>query len=179
MTGAVFKPGLYPLTREHYTILDVISEAGGLTKEAGSLVDFIPAENGANSAAFQVASTGAKLPIDANAQNAAEHQSRPIHVDLNELFAGGNVVALNLPVIAGDVVYVPEAGSFTIEGWVDKPGTYPLVHDGSGKVVGDYGVSGFPETFFVDRRGRIVGDHVAGPVSRKILDRNIRLALRS
>jgi cytochrome c biogenesis protein CcmG, thiol:disulfide interchange protein DsbE len=57
--------------------------------------------------------------------------------------------------------------------------TYPLVHDGSGKVVGDYGVSGFPETFFVDRRGRIVGDHVAGPVSRKILDRNIRLALRS
>jgi cytochrome c biogenesis protein CcmG, thiol:disulfide interchange protein DsbE len=57
--------------------------------------------------------------------------------------------------------------------------TYPLVHDGSGKVVGDYGVSGFPETFFVDRRGRIVGDHVAGPVSRKLLDRNIRLALRS
>src|SRR5712691_3023516 len=31
--------------------------------------------------------------------------------------------------------------------------TYPLVRDGSGKVVGDYGVSGFPETFFVDRRG--------------------------
>jgi cytochrome c biogenesis protein CcmG/thiol:disulfide interchange protein DsbE len=57
--------------------------------------------------------------------------------------------------------------------------TYLLVHDGSGKVVGDYGVSGFPETFFVDRRGRIVGDHVAGPVSRQILDRNIRLALRS
>jgi cytochrome c biogenesis protein CcmG, thiol:disulfide interchange protein DsbE len=57
--------------------------------------------------------------------------------------------------------------------------TYPLVHDGSGKVVGDYGVSGFPETFFVDKRGRIVGDHVAGPVSRAILDRNIRLALTS
>jgi polysaccharide export outer membrane protein len=127
VTGAVFKPGLYSLTREHYTILDVISEAGGLTKEAGSLVDFIPAEDGGNSAAFQVASTGAKLPIDA--QNATGHSSRPIHIDLNELFAGGNVVALNLPVTAGDVVYVPEAGSFTIEGWVDKPGTYPLVHD--------------------------------------------------
>ena len=57
--------------------------------------------------------------------------------------------------------------------------TYPLLHDGSGKVIGDYGVSGFPETFFVDRRGRIVGDHVDGPVSHELLDRNIRLALRS
>jgi cytochrome c biogenesis protein CcmG, thiol:disulfide interchange protein DsbE len=57
--------------------------------------------------------------------------------------------------------------------------TYPLAHDGPGKVVGAYGVVGFPETFFVDRRGRIVGDHVAGPVSREKLERNIRLALRA
>jgi len=57
--------------------------------------------------------------------------------------------------------------------------TYPLVHDGSGSVVGDYGVVGFPETFFVDRNGHIVGDHVDGPVSHELLDRNIRLALHS
>jgi cytochrome c biogenesis protein CcmG/thiol:disulfide interchange protein DsbE len=57
--------------------------------------------------------------------------------------------------------------------------TYPLVHDGSGKVIGDYGVTGFPETFFVDKSGHIVGDHVDGPVSRELLDHNIQLALRS
>ena len=57
--------------------------------------------------------------------------------------------------------------------------TYPLVHDGSGSVVGDYGVVGFPETFFVDRNGHIVGDHVDGPVSHELLERNIRLALHS
>jgi cytochrome c biogenesis protein CcmG/thiol:disulfide interchange protein DsbE len=57
--------------------------------------------------------------------------------------------------------------------------TYPLLRDGPGKTLGDYGVIGFPETFFVDRTGRIVGDHVAGPVSRQKLDRNIRRALRS
>jgi cytochrome c biogenesis protein CcmG/thiol:disulfide interchange protein DsbE len=57
--------------------------------------------------------------------------------------------------------------------------SYPLVHDGSGRVTGDYGVVGFPETFFIDRRGQIVGDHVSGPVDRDRLDRNIRLALRS
>ncbi|HKP17540.1 MAG TPA: TlpA disulfide reductase family protein [Gaiellaceae bacterium] len=56
---------------------------------------------------------------------------------------------------------------------------YPVVRDGSGQVVGKYGVEGFPETFFVDRQGRIVGDHVQGPVSRDVLERNIRRALES
>ena len=57
--------------------------------------------------------------------------------------------------------------------------TYPVVRDGSGKIVGRYGVDGFPETFFVDRRGRIVGDHIQGPVTRDALERNIRRALAS
>jgi cytochrome c biogenesis protein CcmG/thiol:disulfide interchange protein DsbE len=56
---------------------------------------------------------------------------------------------------------------------------YPVVRDGSGQVVGRYGVQGFPETFFVDREGRIVGEHVQGPVSRDVLERNIRRALES
>jgi cytochrome c biogenesis protein CcmG/thiol:disulfide interchange protein DsbE len=57
--------------------------------------------------------------------------------------------------------------------------TYPLVHDGPGRTRERYGVSGFPETFFVDRRGRIVGDHIQGPVSEKALDENIRRALEA
>ena len=57
--------------------------------------------------------------------------------------------------------------------------TYPLVHDGSPKTRDAYGVTGFPETFFVDRRGRIVGDHIQGPVSEEDLARNIRRALET
>lgn len=57
--------------------------------------------------------------------------------------------------------------------------TYPVVRDGPGKVVNTYGVTGFPETFFVDRRGRIVGDHISGPASKEALDQNIRRALAS
>src|SRR5919201_1784836 len=57
--------------------------------------------------------------------------------------------------------------------------TYPVVHDGRGLSIDPYGLTGFPETFFVDRSGRLVGDHVDGPVSSKQLDDNIRLALRS
>lgn len=42
--------------------------------------------------------------------------------------------------------------------------TYPNVYDGKGSTVGRYGVTGFPETFFVDRDGRVVY-RIAGPVA--------------
>jgi cytochrome c biogenesis protein CcmG, thiol:disulfide interchange protein DsbE len=42
--------------------------------------------------------------------------------------------------------------------------TYPTVQDGSGSVADRYGVSAVPETYFIDRRGRLVGDHIIGTV---------------
>ena len=42
--------------------------------------------------------------------------------------------------------------------------TYPVVYDGEGSTLGRYGVNGFPETFFVDRTGRLVGSRIAGPI---------------
>lgn len=38
--------------------------------------------------------------------------------------------------------------------------TYPNGRDGSGKIAIDYGVWGIPETFFLDREGRITYKHV-------------------
>jgi cytochrome c biogenesis protein CcmG, thiol:disulfide interchange protein DsbE len=55
--------------------------------------------------------------------------------------------------------------------------TYPNVHDGPGHVLPKYGVTGFPETFFVDRRGRLVGERVAGEISAAKLQAGIRRAL--
>jgi cytochrome c biogenesis protein CcmG/thiol:disulfide interchange protein DsbE len=57
--------------------------------------------------------------------------------------------------------------------------TYPLVRDGPGETLGDYGVVGFPETFFINREGKLVGERIAGAVDRERLTRNIELALRS
>jgi peroxiredoxin len=54
--------------------------------------------------------------------------------------------------------------------------TYPMVFDELGDTVQPYGVYNTPETFFVDRRGRIV-KRVLGPVSTKVLDANIERAL--
>jgi cytochrome c biogenesis protein CcmG/thiol:disulfide interchange protein DsbE len=55
---------------------------------------------------------------------------------------------------------------------------YPNVRDGVGDTFGRWGVTGVPETFFIDRRGRVV-QHIAGPASRTDLDRGIRLALQT
>jgi cytochrome c biogenesis protein CcmG, thiol:disulfide interchange protein DsbE len=55
---------------------------------------------------------------------------------------------------------------------------YPNIRDGVGTTFGRWGVTGVPETFFVDRSGRVV-QHIAGPVSRSDLDRGIRLALQT
>jgi cytochrome c biogenesis protein CcmG, thiol:disulfide interchange protein DsbE len=42
--------------------------------------------------------------------------------------------------------------------------TFPIVFDGEGEVSGRYGVTGFPETFVLDREGRVV-DAFAGAVN--------------
>jgi cytochrome c biogenesis protein CcmG/thiol:disulfide interchange protein DsbE len=59
--------------------------------------------------------------------------------------------------------------------------TYPVVDDGRGSTLGKWGVKGFPETFFVDREGRIVGEVIAGGIdlerNRERYAEGIRLAL--
>ena len=55
--------------------------------------------------------------------------------------------------------------------------SYPVVYDGKGSTVGKWGVRGFPETFFVDRQGRIIGQKVSGELTAKTLEAGIQRAL--
>lgn len=59
--------------------------------------------------------------------------------------------------------------------------TYPSVYDGRGSTLGRYGVTGFPETYFVDRQGRLVGERVVGPISSsdnlEVFERSLALLL--
>jgi cytochrome c biogenesis protein CcmG, thiol:disulfide interchange protein DsbE len=57
--------------------------------------------------------------------------------------------------------------------------TYPIAHDRNGSILGRYGSTGFPETWFVDRQGRLVGEHIAGELSEEQLEENIQLVLGS
>lgn len=54
--------------------------------------------------------------------------------------------------------------------------TYPIVHDGPGKWLDDYGLTGFPETFFVRADGKI-SSWTQGQLEPGDLDMGIREAL--
>jgi cytochrome c biogenesis protein CcmG/thiol:disulfide interchange protein DsbE len=55
-------------------------------------------------------------------------------------------------------------------GFVARYGlTYPILHDGPGSSLGRYGLTGFPETWWVDRSGRLVA-HVSGEFSEAQLE---------
>jgi cytochrome c biogenesis protein CcmG/thiol:disulfide interchange protein DsbE len=59
--------------------------------------------------------------------------------------------------------------------------TYPVVHDGRGSTLGRFGVTGFPETFFIDRSGNVVAVEV-GPFdesNEKEFEDKIALALEA
>ena len=53
--------------------------------------------------------------------------------------------------------------------------TYPLVRDPDDRLYEQYGATGVPETFFVDRRGRVVV-HVPGAVTRETLAEGLQKA---
>lgn len=64
--------------------------------------------------------------------------------------------------------------------------TYPIISD-DGPLIGHYGVTGYPETFFIDKAGRVIPlpandqgqvGHIIGPATPKLLDLGIRNALK-
>ncbi|MEW6586228.1 MAG: SLBB domain-containing protein [Nitrospirota bacterium] len=98
--GEVTKPGLYVLPGQT-TFLALLSEAGGLAKDAG---DKAIIKRKAN-------------PSDANEQT--------ISVDLKNLVEKGDA-SLDIPILDGDSVYVTKAGVFYVTGEVKKPDAYKL-----------------------------------------------------
>jgi polysaccharide biosynthesis/export protein len=95
--GSVEKPGVYPLTRPGARLADMIAAAGGPGKDAGRILEFKPAGG-----------TGT-----------------PIRVDLETLLHA-SADSLDPRVRAGDVISVSPAGSVHVDGWVEKPGSYPV-----------------------------------------------------
>ena len=97
--GSLERPGLYPITRPGSTIADLVLAAGGPTKEAGRVVTFSP-------------------------QGVGE----PIRIDVEMLLQpdGRQAEGVNVRVVPGDVISMAPAGSVLVDGWVEKPGSYPV-----------------------------------------------------
>lgn len=56
--------------------------------------------------------------------------------------------------------------------------TYPVVYDGPGKTLGPWGITGFPETYVVDRKGRVV-DAFVGAIASADDRARLRAAIRT
>ena len=102
--GAVQKPGVFELTGPK-TVIDLLAMAGGINDKAGSQVHIY--RQGANGRETHVID----LAILANSTGF-------INAD--------NAAMVNMPVQAGDMINIPEAGMFFVDGAVRKPGSYPL-----------------------------------------------------
>ncbi len=96
--GQVEKPGIYVLSGST-TFLELLSKAGGLTRDAGE-----------------------KAIVNRRTGGPARADS-VITVDLQRLVVAGDT-SLDIPVMDGDNIYVPKAGVFFITGEVRKPDAY-------------------------------------------------------
>jgi polysaccharide export outer membrane protein len=124
--GAVAKPGVYNVTNGADTLLDMISQAGGITSAADPKIYLIPAEPVGKEQSRQIVST---LPQGLLQQDPAPlilKRTDPIVIDVKQLTFGGNQQYLSLQVRPGDVIMVPGGGQVLVEGWVEKPGAYPV-----------------------------------------------------
>jgi polysaccharide export outer membrane protein len=124
--GAVTRPGLYSLTGSNDTLLDMLSQAGGMQPGADPKIYLIPAEPVDKK---QVAQITATLPDSLLQQDAAPlilKRTDPIQIDMKQLALGSNQKYLALPVWPGDVIMVPGGGQVFVAGWVARPGAYSL-----------------------------------------------------
>ena len=96
--GQVLKPGIYTLSG-NTTFLELISLAGGLTREAG-----------------EKATIKRKPPAGRTAEGI-------ITIDLKGLIELGNT-SLDVPLMDGDSIFIARAGLFYITGEVRKPDAY-------------------------------------------------------
>jgi polysaccharide biosynthesis/export protein len=112
--GSVKNPKVLQAIRQT-TLLQALSEAGGIAEDAGNTVI--------------VTRLAAKTPapVDPNAPPmAAEPQSYTIN--LSDLLETGDS-RFNIPLVGGDVVSVPRAGIIYVVGAVNRPGGFVMQND--------------------------------------------------
>jgi polysaccharide biosynthesis/export protein len=102
--GAAVKTGVIELTGPK-TVIDILAMAGGVTEKAGTQVHIY--RQGPEGRQTHV------IDLLTLASNAS-------------LINADNAALITMPVYANDVINIPPAGTFFVDGAVRKPGPYPL-----------------------------------------------------
>ena len=121
--GAVDKPGTYPLKKGTNSIVELLSEAGGVNQRSGNILNFIPAEiSGVSSSNDVEARARYALQVQPGSANAV----KPIEIALDSILGTSGGIPIEIPVRGGDMIVVPEGGKVMVEGEVTTPGAYEL-----------------------------------------------------
>lgn len=117
IAGAVKKPQIYYVFGRS-TLLDILSLAGGLEDNAGSIVRVT------------------RGPLAAQAMGTADSAEgrQSVEIDLRRLLETGDP-SLNVPIFPGDSVTVPLGGVVYVVGAVNKPGGFTLSTQRQGMTV--------------------------------------------
>ena len=141
VVGAVNKPGLYVLDSPAETILDVLTEAGGVSESAADELVLIPGDDTHNGGARSFNSTTGGA-ADAESALHGAGSAHAVSINLHSTSLTGSGRYMNLPVRPGDVLVVPGGGQVMVVGWVHNPGHFAV---GSGlTVLGAIGEAGGP-----------------------------------
>lgn len=103
--GEVVKPGIVVL-RGAYTLMEAISDAGGITQSAGDTINI-------------------QRRIFRPAGDTKIKEDVAVLIDMKKLFEEGDADA-NVPVQDGDSIYVPRAAFVYVNGEVRNPGQYKI-----------------------------------------------------
>ena len=115
ISGAVKEPGLYEMT-SRTTLMELIAKAGGVVPDRGNVAYILHGS--------------AEEVVDGKSINELLSRKEPIKVDLESLLDRGDMSA-NLPLVPGDVVYLPLGKALNLAkskiyvgGKIEKPGLY-------------------------------------------------------
>jgi polysaccharide biosynthesis/export protein len=129
VVGAVRNGGVYTMS-SRLRLADALALAGGLSDDADHLVYVIRHLSAELVAQASVPDEGLKInPRVADASTApppptTAPQEAMVAINLEALTRGQ--AELNLPLLSGDVIHVPWAGSYYIGGEVGRAGSFPL-----------------------------------------------------
>jgi hypothetical protein len=99
----------------------MISEAGGLSDQAGGRILFYPANRSG-----RCDGNGAQRPQQTQVASARPGQGiLPIEIDVNEQYEPANQNPLLLPAVGGDSLVI-NRGRFLVDGWVERPGAFDI-----------------------------------------------------
>jgi polysaccharide export outer membrane protein len=159
--GEVSRPGMYPLRRNGQLLTELLSEAGGRNQVASGRLLLLPAP--------RITTEPPTLqPTSYSPARPASESGTGVEIDIDELFGRIDQRPLLVPLLAGDTIVVPEAGTYEVDGEISKPGSFKLASQTS--VIGAIAAAG-GLTYSADvKKVEVIRDIGGGRKALAVLD---------